>query len=597
MLGALSMPGRSARAALITGSYQLDYNQDVTTKEDAATGGITKEDVRKFKQTLELKYRGFLSPVVENELTFKAEQEVNSNAADTTRLLPTLDLGLKGRFWDLKAGGKRTHENSDEPEKNPKTTDSWFVELFYQAPRRVPDLKAKYTLDTDFEEGATDTEKEGINLSSVYKPNDWLDAKAEYTRDTTDDKMNADSDTKDDKRSATLGIRRMISPAIKAEAEYSVEESRGATHLDNGATTNDKRDQTHKVKTLLAFKPFRDTSLDGSYDYELKQNMVLGEHTLTTHIKGTAGQKILKPVDVKGELRRDITEARHTEDDNTKTEDVWKVDVKLAFSKLLDFSVSREDKNTVEEHVDASKNKTTGTVSDKATWTGEMTPFWKASVSYDRVDTFDWDPVDLREVKTTIDTKYGLKSTFDFKAINLTLDPTYDIAFKDDRLKPEKTETRDFKFKFAYKILSTRAIEAKLDHTYGRKKDTSAGNIERTDNSTGNVTWKDPLPGMGVAFDFTRQATDKSGDDSPPDITSTYGFKIDYRYQWLAMNVSYKYDKKLPEETTDNSETFDAKAGWTAPRWDVSLTYNFTKTFSEALDEKYSLTLTFKYNL
>ncbi len=584
----MSAPRTAVAETFLKGIYQLDYQQDVTTKAAEVT------DVRKIKHTLELKYKGLLSPVVANEVSFKVEQEINSDAPDKTRLMPLLDLSFKGKYWDAKAGVKRTEESTDEPGKNPKTTDNWYVEFFYLAPPRVPDLKVKYTLDTDFEEGTQDQRKQGIALSSVYKPGDWLEMKGDYSRDTLDNKTRPDSDTEEEKSIGTVDVRRMFSSKIKAEAQYSVEVTRGATLVDAGGSTNAKEDQTHKVKSTVSYRPFRDTSVDGSYDYELKQNKVLGDHTLTTNIKGGVSQKIGRPFDVKGEYLRSIVESRHTVDDNTKTEDTWTVDVKAVFAKQLDFAFRHQDKNTVEDHVDATKSVTSGTVNDTASWAGELAPFWRASALYDRIDTYGFDPVSRQEVKTTIDKKYSLKSTFDFKAINLTLDPTYDIVLKDDRVKRLATETRDFKFKLVYKVLSTRTVEARVDHTYGRKRDTAARNIQRTDSTNGNVTWKDPLPGWMLSVDLTRTAADTSQDDLPPDITSTFGLKLDYKYEWLAINSSYKYDKK---SLTDDAATFDAKLGWIAPRWDATLTYTFNKVYAATTDEKYSITLSFKYNL
>ncbi len=584
---AIAAPG-SAAAALIAGNYQIDYNQDVTKTAAEST------NVRKLKQTLEIKYKGFLSPVVENEVSFKVEAEVNSNAADTTRLLPTLDLAFKGRYWDAKAGVKRTHETSNDPARHPKTTDNWFAEFYYKAPTHIPDLKAKYTLDTDFEDTSTDTRKQGIAVSSLYSPTDWLEFKGDYSRDTVDDKLKKDSDTEEEKTIGAVGVRRMFSKAIKGEAQYSVELNRGATLIESGGSTNPKEEQTHKVKSLLSFRPFRDTALDATYDYELKQNKVIGEHTLTTNAKASVDQKIGEPITVKGEFLRVITEARHTLDDNKKTEDTWSVDVKAVFSPLLDFSARHQDKHAVEEHVDVTKNLTNSTINDTASWNGQVTPFWKASVSYDRTDTYLWDLIAMQETKTLVDTKYNLKSTFDFKAIRLTVDPTYDINTKDDRIKGQNTATRDFKFKISYLVFRTRTMEFKADHTYGRKQDGTARNIQRTDTSNGNFLWTDPLPGWLFGVDLVRTATDTSGDDLPPDISSTFAFKADYKYEWLSLNTSYKYDKK---SLTDNSETFDAKIAWTAPRWDLQLTYNFNKVFSVELDEKYSITLSFKYNL
>lgn len=571
-----------ASAALLTGSYELTWDRDVDKTETETT------DVRKFKQILELKYKGFLSPIVENEVTFKVEQEINSNAADTTRFLPTLDLGFKGSYWEATTGAKRTHENSDEPGKNPKVTTNYFVEFFYVPRRNIPDLKTKYTLDTDEEEGTTDTRKQEITLSSVYKPTSWMDLKGDYDRATSDDRLNPDSDTEDEKINGSAAVRHFLSDKIKMDAQYDVEISRGATLLDAGGATNQKEDRTHTFKSTLGFRPFVDTDLNGSYDYDLKQNIENGEHTHTQDIKGTVSQKIGKPFDLKGEFDRVVTEVKHSADDNRKTEDTWTVDLKAKFSKHLDFTLKYEIKDTEERHADPALDTKTGTRTKTATWNGELTPFWKASVSLDDTDTLEDD------VTTVVDTKYSLKSTFDFKAVNLTLDPTYDITRKDDRLIPENTAIRDLKVKIAWKVFATRTMEGKFDHTYGRKTDTGADNIQRTDSTNANLAWTDPLPGWTFGIDLTRQATDTSEDDLAPDITSTFGFKADYKLDPLNFSSSYKYDKK---SLTDDSETFDAKIGWIAPKWDATLTYTFDKTFSAALNEGYSISLAFKYNL
>lgn len=563
----------------------MNWDQTVDTTETGTT------DVKKLKQAVELKYAGLLSPVVANSVTFKVEQEVNNDSADIIRLLPTLELGFKGKYWDAKAGSKRTYENSDEPGKNPKTTDSHFLEVFYLAPKSVPDVKVKYTIDIDKESGTTDTRKDGITLSSVYAPTGWLSTKGDFTRNVSKDMLKPDADTEDEKSTGNVGLRHVIGDKIKMETQYTTEVSRGATLKSDGTGAVEgsaKEDLVNTWKNTLGFRPFRDTTVDGSYDYDLKQNKVNGEHTLTTNIKATANQKVGAPVDLRGEFSRAITEMRHTADDNEKTEDTWTAEAKAKFSKQLDFIFKYQLKDTVELHADPAKNTTTGSVNRNASWNAELTPFWKGTVSYDKTDTL------ALGVKTIVDTKYSIKNTFDFKAINLTLEPTYDITLKEDLVKPEKSDIRDFKTRLAYKVLSTRTVEAKFDHIYGRKTDTLLANIQRTDTTNANLAWKDPLPGWQLSFDAVRSATDTSGDDLAPDITSTFGFKADYKMNQLAMSTSYKYDKK---SLTDDSENFDAKAGWTAPKWDASLTYTFKKTFSQVINEGYTISLTFKYNL
>jgi predicted porin len=587
LFGLLVLAGFSdtASASIISGNYQLNWDQTVDKTETGTT------DVKKLKQTLELKYAGFLSPVVANNVTFRVEQEVNSDSPDVVRLLPTLELGFKGRYWDAKAGSKRTYENSDDPAKNPKVTDSHFLEVFYLAPKSIPDLKAKYTIDIDRESGTTDTRKDGITLSSVYAPTGWLNTKGDYTRNVLKDKMKADADTEDEKSTGTLGLRHVFSDKLKVETQYTTEVSRAATLKSDGTGAvagSAKEDLTNTWKNTLGFRPFRDTSVDGSYDFDLKQNKVNGEHTLTTNIKAAASQKVGAPFDLKGDFSRAITEMRHTQDDNRKTEDTWTAEAKAKFSKQFDFSVKYQKKDTVEPHADPAKSTTSGLVNRNASWNADLTPFWTGSLSWDKTDTLALD------VKTIVETKYSIKTKLDFKAINLTLEPTYDITLKDDLVKPESSDIRDFKARLAYKVLSTRTIEAKFDHTYRRKTDSLAANIQRTDSTNANVAWKDPLPGWQLSFDAVRQATDTSGDDLAPDITSTFGVKADYKMEQLALSTSYKYDKK---SLSDNSENFDAKAGWTALKWDASLTYTFKKTFAEVINEGYTVSLTFKYNL
>ena len=155
-----------------------------------------------------------------------------------------------------------------------------------------------------------------------------------------------------------------------------------------------------------------------------------------------------------------------------------------------------------------------------------------------------------------------------------------------------KSETRDFRVQLTYKPVETRNVNSLLTHTYARKEDSLANNINRTDTTSANLTWKDPLPGWMVGFDVTRQATDTSNDDLPPDVTVNYGVKTSYKYRQLLFDTSFKYDMK---KFGDDSESFDAKLGWTAPSWDAGLTYVFRKTFSAAVNEGQSIGFAFKY--
>lgn len=580
------LPASDAASAtgLVGGNYQLTWDQSA----DRTDAGETV--TRSLKHTLDLKYKGLLTGLIENELTLKVEQEIKNDGTNTIRVNPAINLAFKGGYWS--AGAKRTIDDSNEAGKNPKISDSYIVE-FYVRPTRpaLPDLKGKYSLDTDFEKNTTDTRRQAVTLSSVYKPVDSIDLKGEYGKTTSDDRIQVDADTEEEKMSFSAGVRRIFTEKIKVSSEYKLDITHGATLKSDGtgATPGSyKQDQEHTWKNTLAFRPFRDTDVDGSYDLDLKQNLATGEHDITRGGKLAVSQKIGTPFDVKADASRVVTEARHTADDYRKTEDTYTADFRAKFGPKLDFTMRYQKKDTVEDHVDNTKDTSSGSVDKSATWNGELTPFWKANASYDLTDTI------TVNVKTTVDTKYSLKSTFDFKPVNLSLEPTYDITMKDDLVKMENSATRDFKFKLAYKVFTTANMEGKFDHTYGRKTDSALQNIQRTDATNANVVWRDAFPGWSFGFDVTRSATDTSQDDLPPDITSSFGVKADYKFDMFSLSWDYKYDKK---SVGDNSENFDIKTGWIAPKWDVSLSYTFKKTFSQALNEGYSINLTFKYNL
>ena len=592
MVAFLCLGGESARGAgLIGGSYTLNWDSRVDKRDTGTT------DTNTLKELLEIKYKGFLRPVVENELTVKVQHERKDEGKNLVRLSPVVSLGYKGAYWN--AGTKRTVEDSNEPGKEPRTSDAHFVEFLFSPPREtLPDLKAKYNLDKDFQKGTSDTSKHAFTASSVYRPMEWIELKGEYNLNRSYDFLQADADTRNDKRSATVRIRHIVSKNIKFNTEYKVDVVRGATLLDAGGTSGDKNDQTHTWKNTLAFRPFQETYVDGSYDFDLKQNMVNGEHTFTKNYKAAVTQKVAI-FDLKGDFNRVVTEPRHTADDNRKTDDTWTADVKWKFAKQLDFSLKYQVKRIDEVFfANPSKDTNSGTTVYGGTWNGELAPFWRASASFNRTDTF------AKEVKTIIDTKESMRSTFDFKAISLTLEPSYDITKKEDLQKTpvEVTDLRDFKFRIAHKVLTTRNIDATLDHTYGRKTnqvstlppENVANYIERRDSTNGNLSWKEPFPGWVFMFNLTRAASDTSNDDNFPQVDSSFGFKGDYKMNQFTFATSYKFDKK---RTTPNVATFDMKAGWLAPRWDVSMTYTFTKTYSEELNESYSIGIAFKYTL
>jgi hypothetical protein len=612
---ALTVSGAPAWGkGLVSGSYLLNWSQDVQKKADTT-------DTRTFKQTLEAKYTGFLSPIVENEISFKAEYEKSGETPSEIRLYPIITLTYKGSYWN--AGSKRSITN--EPDTPQKVTDSHFVELFYQPARfGMPDLKAKYTIDTDTQAETTDKLKQAIAISSAYQPVDWLNIKGDYAWSDDHERFKKDANdttstpvAREEKVTVTAGIRHFFSDKLKFNSEWKSEFSRTASFFDNGVAKLDsvKEDQIHTMKNTLAFRPFKDTAVDANYDYDLKQTMVpkleagqaaQEEHTLTYNALLRVTQKIGAPVEVKGEFSRAKTDVRHNLLPGVNIDDGWTLEAKGDFSKRVQLNGKYVKHNIVADNPGAPNiiPKRTGSIARSASWTGEMLPVWKPSVNFDKTDTYDFTAARGRFVKT-IETKYALKGPFDLKLIEATIDPSYDINIKRDftNIDPtlqETITTRDFKVRLAKLLLLTRTIELKADHSYGRKVesghlDASLNNVNRSDSTTVNFAVKDIVPNYTGGIDLSRSATDTSGDADEPDVTENFSVKVDYKYSSLAWNATYKYDRNLRFDKT-NKWAFDCKATWIAKVWDISLTYNKTKTLSILRDESYKVGLDFKYN-
>jgi hypothetical protein len=591
----LCLEGSAAWGANLVGlGYLLNWDYKVDRKESETTRTWN------LKQELGVKYRGFLSPVIENELILKVEQDRDQSGKDIIRVNPTIALGYKSSYWA--AGVKRNVEESNEPDRNPKTTDSYFLELFVKPPRpTLPDLKAKYNLDQDYEKDTTDTSKHALVASTVYGPMDWLQIKVDYNLNYLYDNLNPDADTQDDKLTGLAGVRFALGNAVRFVSEYKAEESKGWTKLDAGGRTNNKKDTDQTWKNALSFRPFADSTIDGTYDYDLKQNKANGEDTITENLKVAAAQGA-GPFLLKGDFTRAVTDLKNTlaGDDNRKTEDTWTAELIGKPNKFFVFSLKYQDKTTDEVHQVSSNSLSSGSKIYSGSWTGDIAPFWLASATFDRTDTRGSSGGKI--TVDTIDLKYNIRNTFEFKAINLILEPIYEVTSRDDKLKdgdpsqpgiqPETSILRDFRFRLTYKLVPTSKIAGLLNHTYGRKTDSLLQNVQRTDDTSLNVVWKAPVNGWNLAFDVTRTATDTSGDDLPSDVNTSFVLKGDYRGELLAFATSYKYDMKT---ISDDSETFDAKVGWLTQRWDLTLTYTFTKTFSASLNEAYSLSLMFKY--
>jgi hypothetical protein len=594
--GFLSVPVPSAAEGVVQSTYTLTADGTQTWTGD------TKTATQKYSHVLDLKYRGFLQPVVENEFTMKVEWNSGDDSTGYIKVTPDLTLKYKGSYWN--AGVKRGIEESTEPGKTAKYADKAFVEVILSPPRvTLPDLKAKYNVDKDYQKAQSDTVKHAFEVSTSVTPFEWLAIKGDWTRTLTYDRLKEDSDTEDERIAGSVGVRRLIGQNIRVQSEYRVEDSRSATLLTEGGTSNPKRDQNHTWKNALVFRYVPDGTFEVNYDYELKERMLTPkDHDQKRTYKAVLDQKfkILGELGFKGEFDRVETETAHkVGGDTLKTEDSWIGEVKTRPSKFADLSFKTTWKRTVDEAFGASTAPASTTSFQRSvSWNCDLLPFWKPTVSVDRTDTRAWSVAQQREVPSVVTTVYTMNGPLTIAIPVIEIAPTYTVTFTDDKLAETKQNTviRDFTAKATAALLKTRTWEGRMDHTYARKVDTKEENVVRTDTTNFSLTARDAVPGWNFEVTVGRNATDTSGDDLGVDLTEALTLKADLKRDPFKLAVTYKYDRTLTEGKFDKY-SLDMTTGWVSRDWDLSLTGNYKQTMSPVLDKGTTVNLTFTYKL
>ncbi|NIS76483.1 MAG: hypothetical protein GTO00_02400 [Deltaproteobacteria bacterium] len=578
------LPSKSSRADVYSSSFDFEYDLTVDRSE---TGTETDQT---FSEIFELQYSQMLLPRldVDFKLILELENEFQSDGEDTTRFLPEAEIGGKAEYWELNLGAQRTRESNDQPFEPTSIQDSYFIEYFFEPSEKVPDLKLKYTVDTDEQGDDTDSQDTSFEVSSVYEFAKFLKLKVDYTRDESEDRITPDSDTIDEDLNTEETFKYVFSSNLKFDFKHQYQKTTGGTLLDAGGKTNETNTENNTYDGKVDLRLFEETEMGATYQFEREDDIIERGISESTDFELNFDQRIGEPIDFSFTYSRTIDEDISIDNNIRDTEDTFTYDVSMGFSNLLDFSIKYEKRDTdTEDRLAPANDKKIKADDISASWSADTETFMDLTVSY------DWSQEKENGIMTTKDRDLSIKSDLDFEAIRLQLTPEYTLTITEDLTKPSEQKSRniDFNFGLDYETEVTDRLRFSLSHAYGRSEEHPNKVIERDDDTTIDINLDEPWEGSNFTLTVSRTATDRSGDDSPPDITSTITFNWDHTMGPFDFSVNYSYDKN---KLTDDSETFDVNFGWKGLNFDTQLKYSFDKTFSSELDETHNLTFSFK---
>jgi len=114
--------------------------------------------------------------------------------------------------------------------------------------------------------------------------------------------------------------------------------------------------------------------------------------------------------------------------------------------------------------------------------------------------------------------------------------------------------------------------------------------ITLNENTRLNLIVSDIIEDLKVEGQVERKASDTEGDTDPVLVDVSYSLKLDWKVSAVSLSSSVKYNDK--GDTYDDLN-FSTKVDWKGDLVNVSGEYQFTKVYSEEIEENRKLNLKF----
>jgi hypothetical protein len=478
---------------------------------------------------------------------------------DTLEVTPSLDLELQAVWWDLDASWERSKQSSTEEDQETTVETTWELEYIAEpASEAAPAGGFTYQRDKDEEAGITQTIEEDLDAGVDYSFWNILEFTFDVTKETTDDKVNPDSDTEGRAYDLEITFDYEFRDVLKLEADWTNERDQAVLLSDKDDVLAREDTLDNNVRALITYNVLEDLELtlerEVDWDKDLEQDTLEVTDTTTGEVSYSAVFTDNFGIDLfYGEEREDN---RGTESDSyIVTRDY---EASFEYSPIPNISfIPSYDRSDEDEDFDDPELEDGDTVDEE--WEVELdASFWYDQVEISVARTFT--TTKEQGEKTTDEKDWDIDLLLAFVGIpNLELSPEFTFTETQDKIQHTVDTEKEFEVGVDYDLSLNDVLTLSLSHTYTRiSKDPDEGvsTIERQDDTDIVLTWDNFLEGMVLEFDFTRQADDESKDDKEAVVDYTYGVTYDWDIlEQYVVSVEYTYDQLGDSEDTQNVQT------------------------------------------
>jgi hypothetical protein len=528
----------------------LDASDEKTT-DITEEGGDTSETVKK---SLAVDYKTSLSQTLDftGKFTYDVTTEISQNDFDTTEIAPKLETEFKAQWWTFSADWEQKINSSDDPANTGTTETTYTVEVKIEPEYEdLPDVTYTFKGDKDT---LTKTYQGVLEYSFL----EMLDVKIDAKQENSVERDSANDDGQDRKLTTDVKFDHEPLDTLKVEAEWSLDRSQSLSFDSDGNITEETDTLDNKLNGKVTQKPFDWSEISLKKEVEWKKDLQVAEPSERTD-KWTTDLSYDPELTsaLKGELGYIDTREKKTGVDSPERNWNQEYALALTFEPLPLFKL-----NTSYDRKDEKKFPMK-TGEEQSTKRNDDYKFEAESKSFNDQITFKV----TREIKYTwedgaktgLDRNWEITTEISWENIpNLTLKPSYKFDQDTDAVEQSNIVKRESKMDLGYKIELGDVTKFDLGHVFTRTSnypDDELYFVERKDETTLKLELSDFLEGMKLGGEYTRNASDKSGDDVGPELS----YKHTFTYEWLALdtyNLKFGYEHELGNKTEDK-ENFD----------------------------------------
>jgi hypothetical protein len=566
----------------------IDFSYDKSDKIDISGTDTTESAGQKYS----LKYKETVNMMLNLEGNFSlgVDESWGTGQFSTKAINPEIGFGISSDEWGIDTGARESISYSDDPLFEKETTLDYFIS-FSLKPESilVPDVG----LDIDKAEtagsGRQDTLSTTLDISKSFDINLLgMNLDLGYNKSVFNDRIVSDSDTKDMSYDIGLKLKQDITNAISYSFNYSFTKGLGYVYLDTGGFKDKTASHSHGYKNSIDYDMFPNTKLAFSYDYTIDLDLVSKEKSVSRTAATNLKQGIYDWIDLKFDYAKDVGETLDSAGDKRTISNKFGTSVKLSPNKFFDISIDASQDKSVDDYYVDIKDATSVNKDLSFAWGTQITEYIK--LTYDLSNTRSYTEGKLESDDDAIKLKIDLKGDTE---IGLTITPGYSRDKSQDLMISSITsKSESFDLAIDYDMELTDNMNLKLSHSYSKSEDLLTSIIDRSDDSSLDYDFKEPIREVSFSASATRTTSDTSGDEEGPITDMSYSFSFNWAI--LNMNFDMSYGLDVPQEAS-KSENFDIgmKMGF-LDLGDFDFSYSFSQDLEGELNKSKSITVSYK---